>query len=187
MLASHSLRVVRTVGMLTAALLILGWGVWHTHMPSVGAQVDPTSCGHFDSQADAQAALISGEVANPEHLDPDGNGIACEQRWPVDPNSPPPAYDPSSCGHFDSQADAQAAFDAGEVAQPENLDPDGNGIVCEFAFDKDRDGSKVTLPKTGSGETMPSSPELLSLALLGGAIVITYVGSWMRSTVLAAR
>jgi hypothetical protein len=168
------------VGVLSAALLILGWGVPPMEMPAVSAQIDPTSCGHFDSQADAQAALISGEVANPENLDPDGNGIACEQRWPIDPNSPPPVYDLSSCGHFDSQADAQAAFDAGEVAQTENLDPDGNGIVCELAFDNDRDGTTVTLPKTGMGRAHPGSSVFSNLALIGGALVFGFVGTRMR-------
>lgn len=66
------------------------------------AVVDPTSCGHFESQEDATEALHSGELANPEPLDPDGDGIACETRWSTDPGSPPPVYDPTSCGHFET-------------------------------------------------------------------------------------
>lgn len=44
---------------------------------SASAQTDPVNCGSFDSQAEAQAVLDADPVD--EHgLDPDGNGIACE-------------------------------------------------------------------------------------------------------------
>lgn len=42
--------------------------------------------------------------------------------------------DPTSCGHFSRYDDAQAAFDDGSVSNPEHLDADGDGIVCEDLF-----------------------------------------------------
>lgn len=190
---SQSLSVVRLRYAIAAGLLILGFAVWINQAPSVLAQADsdspppaydPTSCGHFDSQADAQHALVSGEVSEPENLDPDGDGIACEERWPLDPDSPPPAYDPTSCGHFESQEDAQAAFDAGEVSEPENLDADGDGVVCEFAFGDDRDteGNPVALPSTGIGSTAERSGSTLGMFLLGCAIAsAAYLGVSVRN------
>ena len=95
--------------------------------PTTGgpAVVDPTSCGHFESQADAQAALD----ARPElatTLDSDGNGIACEQAGTGGPDE---SIIPL-CSDFETQEEAQEALDAAPESA-ESLDPDGNGIACE--------------------------------------------------------
>ncbi|HEV2529590.1 MAG TPA: excalibur calcium-binding domain-containing protein [Thermomicrobiales bacterium] len=42
--------------------------------------VDPVTCGFFETQADAQDFLDAGQ-GNPEFLDPDGDGYACEFRF----------------------------------------------------------------------------------------------------------
>lgn len=96
---------------------------------TAGAQRDDASCGHFDTQADAQAALD----ANPElatTLDVDGNGIACE----ASQTGGPVVADPVSCGFFETQEDAQAALDSDPSLAP-TLDSDGDGIACDDAFE----------------------------------------------------
>jgi hypothetical protein len=142
----------------------------------VGAQTDPTSCGHFDRQEDAQAVLDSGLLADPSVLDPDGDGTACEFRFGEQPGEGA-VYDPISCGHFETQEAAQAAFDAGQFDDPSVLDPDGDGIACEFAFgiEGESQGSGtetvVALPETGAGPMVTSgfSGSLIAVALLLGA------------------
>ncbi len=88
----------------------------------------------------------------------------------------PVVVDPASCGHFDTQEDAQATLDE----RPElaaTLDPDGNGIACE-TLPKGTDGgttgentgettggttstaapgSPITLPNTGVGSSQQAS------------------------------
>jgi PAS domain-containing protein len=89
------------------------------------AVVDPTSCGHFETREDAQAALD----ARPElaiTLDSDGDGIACEELQ----TGGPVVVDPVSCGFFERQEDAQAALEKNpELAT--TIDSDGDGIACE--------------------------------------------------------
>jgi hypothetical protein len=46
--------------------------------PLPPAQVVDRDCGDFTSQAQAQAALLPGD---PERLDADGDGVACEQAF----------------------------------------------------------------------------------------------------------
>jgi hypothetical protein len=114
---------------------------------SAGAQdIDPdspppandyVSCGHFETQADAQEVLDYGDLdeRGRQSLDGDGDGIACEDAFP-DPTSPPPAKDYVSCGHFETQEDAQEALDTGSLDElgRQSLDGDGDGIACEDAF-----------------------------------------------------
>ena len=100
-----------------------------TFTQTAGAQRDYASCGHFDTQADAQAALD----ANPElatTLDVDGNGIACEESQ----TGGPVVVDPVSCGFFEAQEDAQAVVD-GDPGLGPTLDSDGDGIACDDAFE----------------------------------------------------
>ena len=140
---------------------------------TAGAQTDPTSCGHFESQKDAQEAFHSGELPNPENLDPDGDGIVCETRW-GEVTGGPVAVDPTTCGHFETQADAQAALDSGGLPHPEYLDGDGDGIACEIRWADaggEATGETVALPNTGSGagqDARTASPE--ALLFLGAAL-----------------
>ncbi|MEJ7901908.1 MAG: excalibur calcium-binding domain-containing protein, partial [Thermomicrobiales bacterium] len=100
-----------------------------TFTQTAGAQRDYASCGHFDTQADAQAALDE----NPDlatSLDADGNGIACE----ASQTGGPVVVDPVSCGFFESQEDAQAALD-GDPRRATTMDSDNDGIACEDAFE----------------------------------------------------
>jgi len=100
-----------------------------TFTQTAGAQRDDASCGHFDTQADAQAALDeTPDLAT--SLDADGNGIACEESQ----TGGPVVVDPVSCGFFESQEDAQAALD-GDPSLATTLDSDNDGITCEDAFE----------------------------------------------------
>lgn len=127
---------------------------------------DYVSCGHFETQADAQAALDAGTLdeIGMQSLDGDGDGIACEDAF-LDPNSAPPANDYVSCGHFETQEDAQAALDSGELDATgrESLDGDGDGIACEVRWGEPATGATKTttvavqLPNTGAGVTAASS------------------------------
>jgi hypothetical protein len=140
------------------------------------AVVDPTSCGHYETQADAQAALDAGNLPKPENLDWDSDGIACEEAFGLDPDSPPPARDYTTCGHFETQADAQAALDSGILPNPEFLDGDGDGIACEEAFVTQ---GATQLPNTGSGARLAPDahrdalmPIGLAVAVLGAALTL---------------
>jgi len=115
----------RLIGLGLAVLTVLVLGT----VQSAGAQVDRVTCGFFETQADAQAALD----ARPElatTLDGDGNGIACEELQ----TGGPVVVDPASCGHFETQADAQAALEENPELST-TLDSDGDGIACEDAFE----------------------------------------------------
>jgi hypothetical protein len=164
-------------------------------MPASAQELDPNSpppardyvsCGHFETQADAQEVLDSGNLD--EHgrqsLDGDGDGIACEDAF-LDPDSPPPARDYVSCGHFETQADAQEVLDSGNLDElgRQSLDGDGDGIACEDAFDAtaptaDTDQETrgaVRLPNTGTGivEIRANDDLLASLMLLlSGAMLM---------------
>lgn len=88
----------------------------------------------------------------------------------------PVVVDPVSCGHFESQEDAQAYFDEYQLDDPSVLDPDGDGIACEFAFDEeassggdtDETTEVVALPKTGAGTaaTGDQSNHVLAVTLM---------------------
>jgi hypothetical protein len=152
----------------------------------VGAQTDPTSCGHFDRQEDAQAVLDSGLLADPSVLDPDGDGIACEFRFGNEPGEGA-VFDPTSCGHFETQEAAQVALDAGQVDDPSVLDADGDGIACEFAFGIEGESqvsgteAVVALPETGAGPMVTNgfSGSLIAVALL----MVAGIGAGLHKTV----
>jgi hypothetical protein len=142
---------VNVVGIALMSAIIASMSV----LATASAQVDPVSCGHFQSQPDAQEVLDSGDLDdNGRHsLDRDGDGIACEEAFGLDPNSPPPARDYVSCGHFETQEDAQEALDSGQLDENgrQSLDGDGDGIACERAFETTGGSVPAALPGTGTG------------------------------------
>lgn len=79
------------------------------------------ACDAFDFQEDAQQALIS-DPSDPADLDPDNDGIACENL--------PSRLPPVDCDDFDTQQEAQAVYNA-DPADPFGLDADGDGVACE--------------------------------------------------------
>ena len=125
----------------------------------------PPTSNDFVSVGAAQAYFEGdgGSVdRNVDDLDSDGDGLACEDSvFPSpDPSGGPPVVDPVSCGFFDTQADAQAALDAGQ-GDPAVLDPDGDGFACEFRF-----GEVVTPPSEGGAEPPPPGE--------GEAVIVAY-------------
>ena len=102
----------------------------------------------------------------------------------------PTVIDPTSCGHFETQEGAQEAFDSGDLPDPENLDADGDGIVCEFRWDEgetdtsgpstdgaDTGTNVVALPDTGVGTAATGGhgamlSTLLALVCAGGGLLL---------------
>ena len=115
---------------------------------AMAAGADVHNCGDFEYQEDAQD-VYDADTSDPNRLDADDDGIACETR----PHRPAHAelgledgtssHSSSSspvdtvvssadrdCDDFSSQADAQAALDA-DPSDPERLDADDDGEACE--------------------------------------------------------
>ena len=142
----------------------------------VGAQEDVGNCGAYATQEEAQAVLDA-DPSDPEGLDPDGNGVACEG-LPSAAASEVTADDAASDGGdaagemagtgtsgadttADGAAPAEAAADGGDTA----------GGTTEAASSESN--APVALPQTGAGTgaggagvTWPAV--LAALALLGG-------------------
>lgn len=115
------------IGVAILAMLLIGL------IQPVGARADLARCENFDTQQEAQAVLDQ----NPEfdaNLDPDGDGIACEELPLVDPS---PTDDFTSCEQFETQADAQRELNKRTDDSLERrfaLDADGDGVACEDTF-----------------------------------------------------
>jgi hypothetical protein len=83
----------------------------------------------FDSQAAAQAELER-DPSDPNRLDADDDGIACEELpGPVNGGGGGERND-LDCADFATQPEAQLELDRDE-SDPNNLDGDGDGIACE--------------------------------------------------------
>ncbi len=140
-------------------------------------------CPDFAGPAEAQAALDAG-VGDPERLDADNDGIACEDHFgervaatstEVSATTPPvttpiaarnAALADRDCPDFASQSEAQAALDA-SADDPERLDRDGDGIACEDQFgeqamtspdDGDADDSATTANSSDAGRQVTIVP-----------------------------
>jgi hypothetical protein len=159
--------------------IALAWSPAQT----ASAQVDSVSCGHFQTQADAQEVLEFGNLDENgrQSLDRDGDGIACEEAFGLDPDSPPPARDYVSCGHFETQEDAQELLESGLLDENgrQSLDGDGNGIACEHTFGTSGESAPVALPKTGSGLSASDVASSwlglatgMSLGSIGAALIV---------------
>ncbi len=92
-------------------------------------------------QEEAQATLAA-DPSDPNGLDPDGDGVACEFEASstgevafedgtgfVTDAAPAPQDDDLDCEEFASQGEAQAVLDA-DTDDPNDLDADGDGIAC---------------------------------------------------------
>lgn len=97
-------------------------------------------CDDFASQPEAQAVLDA-DPSDPNNLDGDGDGIACETTF-----DPPVVVDELNCDDFDSQEEAQASFDA-DTSDPNNLDADDDLEACEdFDYGDDEQPPVVDSP-----------------------------------------
>lgn len=129
---------------------------------------------HFPAHPATDAEIAAGECAITAPDFGEGNGGNGEVTLPV-----PTAVDPVSCGHFETQADAQAYFDSTDLPDPSVLDPDGDGIACEFPFGEVNGGNGeapgsgqeapaevVALPNTGTGTAGPGSGQVFLAGLV---------------------
>lgn len=109
-------------------------------------------------------------------------------------DGPPPARDYVSCGHFETQADAQEVLDAGDLDANGvlSLDADGDGIACENAFGSAGDDAVTApstsattvsaLPTTGTGQAVDVNVDghhmaaAVAVLLSGGALF----GAWLQ-------
>lgn len=122
-------HLVGFVGFGVAILAMLVMGL----IQPVGAQETPITCALFETQPEAQATLDQNPLFG-ENLDPDGNGVACEELPETDPS---PTGDFTSCDQFESREDAQRELNARSDDSLERrfaLDPDGDGMACEDTF-----------------------------------------------------
>ena len=99
------------------------------------------SCAEIPTQEMAQNTLDSpdystlGADEDELNLDPDGDGVACNNpgnlvggEAPEEPEAP--TQGDQDCVDFTSQAEAQETYDA-DPTDPNGLDADGNGLACE--------------------------------------------------------
>lgn len=115
------------IGVAILAMLMVGL------FQPVGAQETPRSCDLYETQPEAQNILDQNPQFE-EFLDPDGNGIACEELPETDPS---PTGDFTSCDQFESREDAQRELNDRSDDSPERrfaLDADGDGMACEDTF-----------------------------------------------------
>jgi hypothetical protein len=104
------------------------------------ARQDAVDCSAFASYEEANAYLAANPDAAPA-LDDDGDGTACEvffglerrnrrnQAEEGDAELAQEAAEDLDCEDFLTQEEAQAALEA-DPADPNNLDPNGDGIAC---------------------------------------------------------
>jgi len=158
------------------------------------------TCADYATQEDAQAAFD----ADPQGLaalDPDGNGIACEELITPTPEAQneknknankknknnkeeTPTAEPATtvdqprvididCADFDFQEEAQRVYDQ-DPSDPYNLDPNKDGFACSSL--PSQSGVPVQqVPRTGVGDpmtTLPAALALLLLASVGGTLAV---------------
>jgi len=108
--------------------------------PSAFLDGHTVNCANFASQAQAQAVLRA-DPSDPNRLDRDGDGIACEgNRAPRDLIAVPRDFNPRdwvvtgqdlyTCADFLSQAEAQAVLRV-DPRDLNRLDTNRNGVACE--------------------------------------------------------
>lgn len=104
----------------TAALVVIA-----ALMPAGVALAQDRDCADFPNHAAAQSALQPGD---PERLDGDGDGIACESL----PGAPPAngTQEDMNCADFATRQEAQATLES-NPSDPHNLDADNDGVACE--------------------------------------------------------
>lgn len=102
---------------------------------SVGARVYRTDLNGtiiVTASADGEY-LVNATTTSPESAAIGGETSESEGDIPAASSSLP--YDPQGedrdCGDFDTQAEAQAFFEAAGPTDPHRLDSDGDGVVCE--------------------------------------------------------
>lgn len=136
---------VRTSGLVLSAVTagVLGLGL---ASPAYAVNSD-RDCPDFDSQADAQAAYDA-DTSDPERLDRDNDGIACESH---------------NYGSGSDDADGPSNNDDSDSSGDDDQGQLPVGGVAAGG------GGTARLPYTSSGDSLPLVPGLVAL---GGAVVL---------------
>jgi hypothetical protein len=106
-----------------------------TEPKTVPAPTGDLDCADFATQQEAQAVLDA-NPSDPNYLDGEGDGMACESLPSASASAPPPPEPESvptgdlDCADFATQEEAQAVLDA-DPSDPNYLDGEGDGIACE--------------------------------------------------------
>nr|MBA3414110.1 hypothetical protein [Chloroflexia bacterium] len=132
---------------------------------------DAPASGCIDFTQEEAQAILDDNPRDPQNLDPDGDGIACEAEEltitvnVVDEGESPPrdrveltaVRDDLDCADFSFQEEAQLVLDD-LPADPYNLDPNGDGIACSSLTSATGRTLVSAVPKTGVGPvTAPTS------------------------------
>lgn len=103
---------------------------YYTVEEEVEEQTVDMDCSDFSTQAEAQE-YYEVQVGDPDGLDADSDGLACEA---LDSEYDTPSYDAAGvdmdCSDFGSQQEAQDYYMAQE-GDPDGLDRDQDGEACE--------------------------------------------------------
>lgn len=157
------------------------------------------NCPDFGSEAEAQAYYDSqGGLAggDPDGLDADSDGLACEDSGLPSggtvPNAETPEVEnpaPATCEGFTTSFGEQSQFQAQQyfdfIATPEEraiLDPDGNGFACdggtiEFGVDPAEATAPVSAPVASTDTETPASTTTSVLPDTGGPSMLLPIGA----------
>jgi micrococcal nuclease len=100
-----------------------------------GGGVDSNlDCASFETHKEAQRVLEQ-DPSDPNYLDGDGDGVACEELAENQPDDQPPSLGSGSdsnldCASFATHEQAQRVYEQ-DLSDPHYLDGDGDGVACE--------------------------------------------------------
>ena len=149
--------------LLMAVFVALGLGT--AALSSASAQ-DTLNCDDFSSLAEAQAALDA-DPADPNGLDEDDDGIACENFSYI--NTDDGTGDPDEPVD-DTDGDTGGGTDGDTDDDPDGGTEEGTGTTTDTTTDTATTsaGTGTTLPNTGAGVMVGGmSPLAMTLATLG--------------------
>jgi micrococcal nuclease len=102
---------------------------------SPGSEADRNlDCASFQTHEEAQRVLEQ-DPSDPNYLDGDGDGVACEDLPKSQPDDQPPSTGSGSdsdldCASFATHEQAQRVYEQ-DLSDPHYLDGDGDGVACE--------------------------------------------------------
>lgn len=101
--------------------------------PGTGADSN-LDCASFETHEEAQRVLEQ-DPSDPNYLDGDGDGVACEELAENQSDDQPPSTGSGSgsdldCASFATHEQAQKVYEQ-DLSDPNYLDGDGDGVACE--------------------------------------------------------
>lgn len=182
--------------LLLSALTIMGGFLFSSTATAQSGADGGFNCVDFATQGEAQG-FFNNDPSDPEGLDADNDGLACEDSLPSDGGDEmmeAPAEAAVNCDGFASQFGAQQFFDFNATPQEQAiLDPDGNGFACDggtievgedavAAPEQYTDGPIAEEPvveepvATAPSEPMTALPDTSGPALLPVAVLLIGAG-----------